>query len=126
LTPGLVSVLVECIKYVHAAGKNEFRLSDLPLSHTGFCNAQKLRYWGLIHHVPDKRGFWLITNHGSAFLRGAIDMPVWVQTQDNHRIEKSEQRIHIRDLRGKIPEFQAEFISELPYQTQHTQMARLF
>lgn len=74
LTPGLVSVLVECIKYVHANSKNQFRLADLPLSHTGFCNAQKSRYWGLIHHVPEKRRFWLITNHGSAFLRGEIDM----------------------------------------------------
>jgi hypothetical protein len=27
-------------------------------------------------------------------------------------VGKSEQRIHIRDLRGKIPEFQSEFISE--------------
>jgi len=45
-------------------------------------------------------------------LRGEIDMPVSVSTQDNHRIRKSEKRIHIRDLRGKIPEFQSEFFSE--------------
>jgi hypothetical protein len=36
-------------------------------------------------------------------------MPVSVSTHDNHRTGKSEQRIHIRDLRGKIPEFHSEW-----------------
>jgi len=48
------------------------------------------------------------------FLRGEIDMPVSVSTQDNHRVGKLEQRIHIRELRGKIPEFQSEFTYETP------------
>jgi hypothetical protein len=46
------------------------------------------------------------------FLRREIDMPVSVSTQDNHRVGKSEQRIHIGKLRGKIPEFQSEFSSK--------------
>jgi hypothetical protein len=35
-----------------------------------------------------------------------------VSTQDNHRVAKPDQRIHIRELRGKIPEFQSEFAYE--------------
>jgi hypothetical protein len=60
----------------------------------------------------EKRGYWLIAKWGGMFLRGEIDMPVSVETRDNHRIGKLEERIHIRELRGKIPEFQSEFISE--------------
>ena len=56
----------------------------------------------------------MITKSGGMFLRGEIDMPVSVSTQDNHRVGKLEQRIHIRELRGKIPEFQSEFTYETP------------
>ncbi len=59
--------------------------------------------------MDGKGGYWLITRWGGQFLRGEIDMPVSVSTQDNHRTGKSEQRIHIRDLRGKIPEFHSEW-----------------
>jgi hypothetical protein len=113
LTPGLVSYLVKAVQFVHAHNHNEFHLQrDLHLSVTENANWQKLRYWGLTAKVEGQRGKWLITKFGGMFLRGEIDMPVSVSTQDNHRIAKSEQRIHIRDLRGKIAEFQSEWITE--------------
>jgi hypothetical protein len=45
--------------------------------------------------------------------RSAESTGAFVSTQDNHRVGNSKQRIHIRELRGKIPEFQSDFISEL-------------
>jgi hypothetical protein len=115
LTPGLVSCLVKAIQFVHAHNRNEFHLQrDLDLSHSEYANFQKLRYFALVHPIEGKRGFYLITKWRGMFLRGEIDMPTSVSTQDNHRVGKSEQRIHIRELRGKIPEFQSEFADETP------------
>jgi len=113
LTPGLVSCIVKAIQFVHAHNRNEFHLQrDLPLSHSEFTNFQKLRHWALVAQIKDKRGYWCITRAGGMFLRGEVDTPISVSTQDNHRIGKSEQRIHIRDLREKIPEFQSEWAEE--------------
>ena len=39
----------------------------------------------------EKRGYWLIAKWGGMFLRGEIDMPVSVETRDNHRIGKLEE-----------------------------------
>ena len=84
LTPGLVSCLVKAIQFVHAHDRNEFHLQrDLDLSHTEYANFRKLRYWRLVAQVDGKRGYWLITKWGGQFLRGEIDMPVCVSTQDN-------------------------------------------
>jgi hypothetical protein len=113
LTPGLVSCLVKAIQFVHEHNRSEFHLQrDLPLTHSEFTNVQKLRHWGLVAQVDGKRGYWLITRAGGMFLPGEVDTPVSVSTQDNHRVGKSEQRVHIRELRGKMPEFQSEWASE--------------
>jgi hypothetical protein len=113
LTPGLVSCLVKAIQFVRANDRNEFHLQrDLNLTHSEFTNFQKLRHWALVAQVKDKRGYWLITNWGGQFLRGELDTPIWVNTQNNHRIEKATERVHISHFRGKIPEFQSDFVSE--------------
>jgi hypothetical protein len=111
LTPGLVAVLIEAVNYVHQANRNEFHLRDLHLSNSAYCNAQKLHYFALIAKT-EKRGYWLITNHGGAFLRNELSVPDWVETLDNHIVAKSEKRVYISHFRGKIPEFQSEFFSE--------------
>lgn len=51
-------------------------------------NFQKLRYFGLVHHVKDqdgnrKAGRWLITRNGWAFLRGDLAIPDFVMTFRN-------------------------------------------
>lgn len=65
-------------------------------------NWQKLRYCGLIWHVTQNgqviRGKWLITRNGWAFLRGEIDLPKWVLVQDNHIIDRSPERINVKDV----------------------------
>ena len=106
---------MKAVQFGHKHNRNEFHLQrDLDLSHSEYANFQKLCYWGLVAQADGKRGYWLITKWGGMFLRGEIDMLVSVSTQDNHRVGKSEQRIHIRELRGKIPEFQSEWAYETP------------
>jgi hypothetical protein len=60
-----------------------------------------LRHWGLVAQVEGKRGYWLITRAGGMFLRGEVDTPISVSTQDNHRVGKTEQCIRIRELRSE-------------------------
>jgi hypothetical protein len=57
-----LSCLVKAIQFVHAHDRNEFHLQrDLELSHSEYANFQKLRYWGLVAQVPEKRG--LLADH---------------------------------------------------------------
>ena len=98
LTPGLVGVLAKMIQAVHDKDKNEVHLQrDLDLSHNEYANAQKLRYFALIAHVEGKRGFWLITVRGGAFLRDEAAVVHKVTTQDNEIVGKSEDKRIIRD-----------------------------
>lgn len=114
LTPGLVSVLITAIEFVHASGKNQFHLQDdLHLSVNAFCNVTKLRFHALIAKVDGKPGFWLITARGGRFLRGEIAVPSKVKTFRNRVIEHSTELIHINELKGKIPEFEKEFAYEV-------------
>jgi hypothetical protein len=115
LTPGLVSVLVEAIKFVHRAGKNEFHLQrDLDLSKTAYNNAQKLRYHALIAKIEEKPGYWCITSRGGQFLRGEIRVPAGVKTFRNKVTGHSDEVIHIGELRNKIPVFESQFAYETP------------
>ena len=43
------------------------------------------------------------------FLRGELSVPLTVTTFRNHVVEHSQQRMRIRELRGKIREFQNEW-----------------
>ncbi len=110
LTPGLVSCLSKAIEFVHSHNKNEFHLQrDLTLTKTEYNNFQKLRYFGLCVQVEGKLGYWLITSNGGAFLRNDKPMPIFVWTQDNHIIEKSEEMCWYKDFRNKVPYFDSEF-----------------
>ena len=130
LTPGLVSVLIKCIQFVHAQGKNEFHLQDdLHLSVNAFSNFTKLRFHGLVAKVDGKRGCWLITARGGQFLRGEIAVPASVKTFRNKVLEHSTDLIHINELKGKIPEFQKEYAYEyqrVPAQPHKTEQPKLF
>ena len=113
LTPGLVSVLVKCIQFVHERNKNEFHLqNDLHLSVNAFSNFTKLRFHALVAKVEGKPGYWLITARGGQFLRGEIAVPERVKTFRNRVLEHSAELVHINELKGKIPVFQREFAYE--------------
>ena len=113
LNPGLVSVLIKCIQFVHDHNKNEFHLqNDLHLNVNEFSNFTKLRFHALVAKVEDKPGFWLITARGGSFLRGEIAVPFRVKTFRNRVLEHSPELIHINELKGKVPEFQREYAFE--------------
>jgi hypothetical protein len=113
LTPGIVSVLIAAIQFVHGAGRNEFHLqNDLHLSVNQFCNVTKLRFHALIAKVDGKPGYWCITKRGGMFLRGEICVPLKVKTFRNRVEDHSAETIHIDDLRGKVPYFEREFAYE--------------
>ena len=114
LTPGLVAVLIQCIQWVHQHDRNEFHLqNDLHLSFKENSNFSKLRQHALVAKIDGKPGKWLITNRGGAFLRGEIAVPLKVQTYRNEVIGHSTELIHIRELRGKVPEFEQRFAYEV-------------
>ena len=113
LTPGLVSVLVKCIEFVHDHNRNEFHLqNDLHLSVNEFSNFTKLRFHALVAKVEEKPGYWLITKRGGQFLRAEISVPLKVKTFRNRVLEHSTELIHINELKGKIPVFEREFAYE--------------
>jgi hypothetical protein len=86
----------------------------------------KLRYFSLVHPIENKRGFYLITKWGGKFLRGEIEMPVSVQTQDNHRIGKIRAAHSHQRLARQDTEFQSEFAHETPLEERQAQTAPLF
>ena len=115
LTPGLVSILVKAIKYVHEHHKNNFHFKELNLSYTEASNLQKLRFHALLAHADKdniKSGHWIITARGGQFLRGEIRVPRGVKTFRNKVIGYSEDTIHISDLKNKIPYFESQFAFE--------------
>jgi hypothetical protein len=129
LNPGLVSVLVKCIEFVHNHDKNEFHLQDdLHLTVNEFSNFTKLRFHALVAKVHGKPGYWLITARGGQFLRGEIAVPLRVKTFRNKVLEHSTELIHILQLKGKIPYFEREYAYE--YQrtipTQKVDQPKLF
>lgn len=117
LNPGLVSVLIKCIQFVHEHNQNQFHLQrDLHLSVNEFSNFTKLRFHALVAKVDEKPGYWLITARGGQFLRGEITVPQRVKTFRNKVLDHSTELIHINQLKGKIPEFEREYAYE--YQRQ--------
>jgi hypothetical protein len=84
-------------------GVNDFRLAELDGDANQYTNFQKLRYHGLIHHARDaagnrKKGHWLITRNGWAFLRGELDIPKYVLVKDNHIESRADTTLSIRDV----------------------------
>ena len=113
ITPGLVGVLIKAIEHVKKTQSNCFHYKDLNLNYSEASNLQKLRFHGLIAHVPSKAGFWLITSRGGQFLRGEMAIPVGVKTFRNHVEEHSEETIHISALKNKFPDFDSRFAYEI-------------
>lgn len=113
LNPGLVSVLIKCIQFVHDHNKNEFHLQrDLHLSVNEFSNFTKLRFHALVARVEGKDGYWLITARGGQFLRGEVAVPLRVKTFRNKVLDHSPELIHIDQLKGRVPEFEKEYAFE--------------
>jgi len=97
-----VEMLKIAATHVIETMRNDFPLNEL-LGNTSFYNNfQKLRYHGLVHHVTvngtRKRGHWLITRNGWAFLRGELDLPAYVLVQGNRVFSRSDRRVFLKDV----------------------------
>lgn len=77
---------------------NEVRRTDVCESKTDYVNFSRLRFFGLLAKCTDKRGSWLITRNGWAFLRGEIKLSKWVLIRENHIVEHSTERLTVRDV----------------------------
>jgi len=82
--------------------------SDIPFSFRG--DFAKLRYWGLIEMLDERRedgsphnGCWKLTGRGVAFVRGDISVSSHVYVYDGHALGFSDDPITIRDaLKNKF------------------------
>lgn len=117
LTPGLVNILVKCIRAVKKKGVNSFHWQDdLGLIKNEGHNFYKLRFHALIAHADvknKKSGYWLITDRGGQFLRGEIFVPKKVLTYRNRVIGHHQKQIHIKALIGQTGWFENEFDFEI-------------
>jgi hypothetical protein len=76
---------------------------DLGLTYSQRTNSQKLRYWGLAEpHLVDetrqKRGWWVITEKGKAFVRGEITIPQKAKIRRNVVLELTGEDILFDDV----------------------------
>jgi hypothetical protein len=81
---------------------------DIPCSFRG--DFAKLRYWGLIEMLDERRedgspnnGYWRLTSRGIAFVRGDISVASHVYLYDGHALSFSDDHVTIRDsLKNKF------------------------
>lgn len=95
-----ISILKDAAAHVLATGRNEFSIRLFKSDVGRYSTVCRLRYHGLIHHVlradgTTKRGHWLITRNGWAFLKGDLPLPVEVVVQDNHIVSRSTRTIRL-------------------------------
>ena len=79
------------------------RTDDLGLEYSQRTNSQKLRYWGLAEqHVTEEtarlRGWWRITEKGSAFVTDAIRIPRYAVTKRNVVLRLEGEWIAFKDV----------------------------
>lgn len=103
LSVGLVIILTKVGEAIYLKGENKVHMQrDLSLSNTEFANYQKLRLFGLIAHYREngeiQRGWWLITDRGTLFLRNKMPVHSWVQTKDNELVARSPEMKFIKDI----------------------------
>lgn len=104
LTPHKLRILKRLAEYTKKTGNQVVPLNILNDNVSDYANAQKLRYHALITKAKDgKKGTWIITAHGWAFLRGDKDLPKYVYVQGNKIQGKSSELVNVRDLnRGQV------------------------
>jgi len=101
LSKGLARVIFRACQ--NLGDGRRFHLADLGLTYSQRCNAQKLRYWGILSKAPDdtaKGGFWILTDLGLAFAQGRVSLQkkVWTFHGEVQRFEG--KKIYIGDVTG--------------------------
>lgn len=102
LSQGLVRTLIKIYKGISDKKENSINpYHELQLTTVEHMNMTKLRFHGMIAKVKEEgevqRGYWLITQKGAGFLKGAR-VPTRVQTFRNHVVGHSEDDINITEV----------------------------
>jgi len=124
LTPGLIKTLVKFRKEVLNKRLAQFNrvnpARDMNLSTNEYNNFQKLRYFGLVAKCKTdsgehESGYWLLTRNGNKFCKGLIQMPKKVQTFRNRLVDKSSERVDVKDVLKSetLPYFEKDFDFDL-------------
>jgi hypothetical protein len=90
----------------------KYRREPVKLSavlHTPGGDYAKLRWWGLIEDMRDRRedggsaGVWRITEHGEAFVRGRVTVPRHAKVYDNRfqGFDAGTPQVTVRDVLGE-------------------------
>lgn len=100
---GLVDSLRKMANEIRKTGVNSVNVrTELNLTKVRYNNFQKLRYFGLVHHVKHNgmsvKGNWLITKRGWAFLRGDIAVSRYILTFRNRIEARSDARKYIFEI----------------------------
>ena len=108
LNKGSVDSLINFRRAVGHHNRNDIHLyrdmdgTDFELTAAQKMNWTKLRFFGLVAKVKEngehKRGYWLLTARGAAFLRGELAVPKRVKTLNNRKIDESEETVTIKDI----------------------------
>ena len=117
LSLGLVVTLRRFGQAVKEKGENDIHLQkETEMTKNQYNNFQKLRYFGLVHHVKNgegvrKAGRWLITRNGWDFLKGKIPMTEYMKTFRNRLYAKSRNNKFIFEIDTAYSQeyFQKEF-----------------
>lgn len=115
LTKGMVHGLMKfanaCIKLGVKEGIPRHVISKAgeKLELDEYANWTKLRFFGLVAKYKEdgvhKKGWWLVTRNGWAFLRGDHFVPTQIKTFRNKIVSKSEQTISMSEIYGSQPWF---------------------
>ena len=81
-TQGYLTVLARLIHHVEGSTINRFKFSDLGLSHTALCNANRLKYWGLVAKI--EQTYWCVTRRGFQFFYGWQGIHATLETYNDH------------------------------------------
>lgn len=99
LTPGIVRNLVKIWTRVVETGVNSVHLQrDIDLDKNGYCNSNKLRYFGLIAKDKKQKGNWLITRRGAKFLHGKERVSKQVMIFRNRITERSDETVDVLEI----------------------------
>lgn len=110
LTPGLVVILLKVYKRICEKGENSITMKELNLDHSEFGNFQKLRFHAMIAKQEDKT--WLITQRGTDFLKGKVQVPDHVETYRNRVIGHSEDYVTVSKVMKSDPYWQQIFTNK--------------
>lgn len=115
LTKGMVIALMKfanaCVKLNVREGnpRQTIERAGEQLELDEYANWTKLRFFGLVAKYKEngvhKKGWWLVTRNGWAFLRGEYRVPVQIKTFRNRIVGKSEQTLSMAEIYGSQPWF---------------------